>query len=327
MSPLALVSARTICHHRRGCNGDTEVARARAMATALVVLLTVAVAAASPAPSTLLLDSTTLAEDVTYEVTATTLIPENDTVVEISTIVADDDIGSASVSQAGQAGQAGDGEWRCPHGCDCAALVEGTSYNCSLPSGVLAFDEYGDGITFKCQSGVFRCAEVPPAASAGRRAGRGALRAALGSVTLRGCELPAEPVTCALTRRGARTTAKLIVQAPRTPLDPVHLRGLENLEMLRITDLEGARSELPLRALGAVPRLRQLTMNEAQLELKTPLPALPLLALELATDALTALPPRAFRALPSLRRLGLWDNALADLPEDTFEEDTLDMNR
>ncbi|XP_013165519.1 PREDICTED: protein toll-like isoform X2 [Papilio xuthus] len=284
------------------------------MATALVVLLAVA-AAASPAPSAPPLDVTTLLEDMTYEVTMTTLLPENDTVVEISTIAADDNIGSTSVSLAGQRG---DGEWRCPRGCECAALAEGTSYNCSLPSGVLAFDEYGDGITFKCQSGVFRCAELPLAASAGRL-GRGALQPALGSVTLRGCALPAEPVTCALSRRGGRNTTKLIVQAPRTPLDPVHLRGLENLEMLRITDLEGAPTELPLRALGAVPRLRQLMLNEAQLQLHEPLPALPLLALELAADSLAALPPQAFRALPTLRRLGLWANALADLPEDTFE--------
>ncbi|KPI93628.1 hypothetical protein RR46_12793 [Papilio xuthus] len=128
-------------------NGDTEIASTRAMATALVVLLAVA-AAASPAPSAPPLDVTTLLEDMTYEVTMTTLLPENDTVVEISTIAADDNIGSTSVSQAGQRG---DGEWRCPRGCECAALAEGTSYNCSLPSGVLAFDEYGDGITFKCQ--------------------------------------------------------------------------------------------------------------------------------------------------------------------------------
>lgn len=82
---------------------------------------------------------------------------------------------------------------------------------------------------------------------------------------------------------------------------------------------EGAPTELPLRALGALPQLRQLTVNEARLQLRAPLPALPLLALELAADALAELPPRAFRALPQLRRLGLWANALTDLPEDTFE--------
>lgn len=119
----------------------------RTMATATALLVLMLSAAASPATP---VPATTLSEDPIFEVTTATLLPDNDTIEEMSTVVADGFTGSVTV-EAERAEQADGGVWRCPRACECATLPEGTSYNCSLPSGLLAFDEYGDGVTFKCQ--------------------------------------------------------------------------------------------------------------------------------------------------------------------------------
>ncbi|XP_068631403.1 protein toll-like [Battus philenor] len=207
------------------------------------------------------------------------------------------------------------GSWRCPRRCSCVVLPGGTSYNCSLPSGPLSFDEYGDGITFKCHGGALVCAQVPSRGAAGL----GALGAVLRSVTLRECAPAPEPLLCALQRRGARAALRLSLVAPRAPLAPAHVRGLDTLTMLRITDLDGQETEFPLAALRELPALRQLTVDNARLVLRGPLPPLPLETLELADDALEQLPEAAFRNLTHLKRLALWKNNLSELAEDTFE--------
>ncbi|CAK1594791.1 unnamed protein product [Parnassius mnemosyne] len=205
----------------------------------------------------------------------------------------------------------------CPAQCDCIKQTDRTSYNCSLPSGAVIITEYGDGIFFECLSGVLQCSEVP---ERGRGAGAGALGgAALHSVLVRGCALPAAPLACALRRRGARSAQRLTLQAPRAPLAAGHVRGLQGLNMLRLTDLDGQEMELPLEAMSVLPELKHFTLNNGRLLLKEALPPLPLEALELADDALQSLPIAAFRHLTSLRRLGLWRNRFTELPENTLQ--------
>ncbi|CAH2056993.1 unnamed protein product, partial [Iphiclides podalirius] len=226
-----------------------------------------------------------------------------DVPIEISTLANYEDADSAPGSH-------------CPKGCDCIELTDGTSYNCSLPSGVVAFDEFGDGIIFKCLSGTLRCSEVP---SGGGSAGAFAANATVRSVSLQGCALPEEPVLCALRRRGATSAQRLTLKRPLTPLSAEHVRGLGALTMLRITDLDGEEARLPLAAIASLPLLQHLTLDNAHLILREELPSLPLRALELADDALQTLPHAPFRHLQQLRRLGLWHNRFEQLPADALQ--------
>ncbi|CAG5058897.1 unnamed protein product [Parnassius apollo] len=206
----------------------------------------------------------------------------------------------------------------CPAQCECIKQTDRTSYNCSLPSGVVTITEYGDGIFFQCLNGVLRCSEIP---ERGRRVGAGALGvgALLRSVMLRGCALADEPLACMLRRRGAAGAARLTLQAPRVRLAAAHVRGLRELSMLRLTDLDEQEMELPLQAMSVLPELKHFTLNNGRLSLKEALPPLPLEALELADDELQSLPTAAFQHLSSLRRLGLWRNRFTELPDDTLQ--------
>lgn len=143
------------------------------MIVAYTVLL-VAVASANAPPSTALnlqtataLPSSQLtAEDSTPDATQNEpgeLTPRS---VEIVTVSSKSDDAGSERTNVSKETSTGDGNAsedaenqapnsRCPAKCDCAELADRTIYNCSLPSGVVKFEEFGDGIIFTCYVSVF----------------------------------------------------------------------------------------------------------------------------------------------------------------------------
>ncbi|XP_041983283.1 insulin-like growth factor-binding protein complex acid labile subunit [Aricia agestis] len=144
--------------------------------------------------------------------------------------------------------------------------------------------------------------------------------ATLRSLSVRGCDLGEERLSCVLALVNATGAERVAVTDARTPLRPHHVRGLTAVRTLRVSVRDKISMGVPYDALAELPDLESFALLMANLTLEAGAgTALPRIArLELAGGELRALPAAAFARTPHLEHLLLWGNNMAAIHADAL---------